>query len=60
MCWLYQAGSGICLSNEKILRNLLEGTAASNVESIALDEKDEVEDSNHVTSASKPFYFRVC
>lgn len=55
----YEAGSGICLSKEKILRNLLEGTAASNVESIALDEKDEVEDSNHITSASSSKWIKV-
>ncbi|KAG6571554.1 Tetratricopeptide repeat protein 4-like protein, partial [Cucurbita argyrosperma subsp. sororia] len=54
-----EAGSGICLSKEKILRNLLEGTAASNVESIALDEKDEVEDSNHITSASSSKWIKV-
>uniref|UniRef100_A0A0A0LDZ3 Uncharacterized protein n=1 Tax=Cucumis sativus TaxID=3659 RepID=A0A0A0LDZ3_CUCSA len=47
----YEAGSGICLSKERILRNFLEGTAASNAESIALE--DAVEDSNHTTSASK-------
>ncbi|KAA0037936.1 tetratricopeptide repeat protein 4-like protein [Cucumis melo var. makuwa] len=49
----YETGSGICLSKERILRNFLEGTAASNAQSIALDEKDAVEDSNHTTSASK-------
>uniref|UniRef100_A0A1S3BHV4 Cns1/TTC4 wheel domain-containing protein n=1 Tax=Cucumis melo TaxID=3656 RepID=A0A1S3BHV4_CUCME len=49
----YETGSGICLSKERILRNFLEGTAASNAQSIALDEKDAVEDSNHTTSANK-------
>ncbi|KAM3731212.1 hypothetical protein ACB098_12G145600 [Castanea mollissima] len=43
----YEAGSGVCLSKSKLLRYLLEGTAASHVESIDVDEKDATEGLNH-------------
>lgn len=36
-----QAGSGTCLSKKKLMRHLLEGTAASNMESFDEDDKDD-------------------
>ncbi|KAG6724526.1 hypothetical protein I3842_03G261700 [Carya illinoinensis] len=47
----YEVGSGVCLSKSKLLHYLLEGTAASHVESINGEEKDAIEDSNHEISA---------
>ncbi|KAF3943847.1 hypothetical protein CMV_029629 [Castanea mollissima] len=49
----YEAGSGVCLSKSKLLRYLLEGTAASHVESIDVDEKDATEGLNHGISAGE-------
>lgn len=46
-----QSGSGICLSKSKILRCLLEGTAAANVESIGEEEKDAADGSPYDSSA---------
>ncbi|XP_020227382.1 tetratricopeptide repeat protein 4 homolog [Cajanus cajan] len=40
----YEACSGICLSKEKLLHCLLEGTAASDREGVGDEEKDVVED----------------
>lgn len=48
-----QAHSSACLPKTKILRYLLEGTAASTVEGIGDDERDAVEVSKHVVSPSK-------
>ncbi|PQM37820.1 tetratricopeptide repeat protein 4 homolog [Prunus yedoensis var. nudiflora] len=47
----YEAGSGVSLSKTKILRCLLEGTAASHVENISDEEKDANENSNDGSSA---------
>lgn len=49
----YEAGSGVCLSKLKLLHYFLEGTAASQVESIDGVEKDASEDSNHGISTGK-------
>ncbi|XP_076901895.1 uncharacterized protein LOC143556473 [Bidens hawaiensis] len=42
----YEAGSGACLSKKEIISNLLQGTAASHLESFGDDETDEVKYSN--------------
>ncbi|KAL6297532.1 hypothetical protein ACE6H2_005674 [Prunus campanulata] len=49
----YDAGSGVSLSTTKILRCLLEGTAASHVENIGDEENDANENSNDGSSAGK-------
>ncbi|XP_021824446.1 tetratricopeptide repeat protein 4 homolog [Prunus avium] len=49
----YEAGSGVSLSTTKILRCLLEGTAASHVENIGDEENDANENSNDGSSAGK-------
>lgn len=41
-----QAGSGACLSKKEIISNLLQGTAASHLESFGDDETDEVKSSH--------------
>ncbi|KAF7804586.1 tetratricopeptide repeat protein 4-like protein [Senna tora] len=43
----YQAGSGVCLSKAKLLHYLLEGTAASHLESVGDEEKEAVNETNH-------------
>lgn len=48
--WYYQAGSGVCLSKAKLLHYLLEGTAASHGVNVGDEEKDAVDDSNHVVA----------
>ncbi|WRX10830.1 hypothetical protein QQP08_003317 [Theobroma cacao] len=47
----YMAGSGVYLSKTKIIHHLLEGTAASNVESVGEEEKDAVDCSTYGDSA---------
>ncbi|KAK6259884.1 hypothetical protein SCA6_014358 [Theobroma cacao] len=47
----YHAGSGVYLSKTKIIHHLLEGTAASNVESVGEEEKDAVDCSTYGDSA---------
>ncbi|OMO52188.1 Tetratricopeptide TPR-1 [Corchorus olitorius] len=47
----YEAGSGICLSKTKIIRYLLEGTTASNVESVGEEEKEAADGSSYGMSA---------
>lgn len=49
----YEAGSGVCLSKSKLLHYLLEGTAASHLESIDVDEKDATEVFHHGISTGK-------
>ncbi|KAM1007387.1 hypothetical protein COP2_004090 [Malus domestica] len=49
----YEAGSGVSLSKTEILHCLLEGTPASNVESINGEQKDANENSNGGSSAGK-------
>ncbi|BBG96148.1 Tetratricopeptide repeat-like superfamily protein [Prunus dulcis] len=49
----YEAGSGVSLSTTKILRCLLEGTAASHVENIGDEENDANDNSNDGSSAGK-------
>lgn len=39
---IQQAGSGVCLSNNKIIQYLLEGTAASHLENDDSEDKDVV------------------
>ncbi|MBA0832117.1 hypothetical protein Goarm_016525 [Gossypium armourianum] len=53
------AGSGICLSKSKILRYLLEGTAAANVESIGEEEKDAADGSPYDSSAGSYKWVKV-
>ncbi|KHG10986.1 ttc4 [Gossypium arboreum] len=53
------AGSGICLSKRKILRYLLEGTAAANVESIGEEEKDAADGSPYDSSAGSSKWVKV-
>ncbi|KHG10987.1 ttc4 [Gossypium arboreum] len=55
----YEAGSGICLSKRKILRYLLEGTAAANVESIGEEEKDAADGSPYDSSAGSSKWVKV-
>ncbi|KAK9035322.1 hypothetical protein V6N11_077364 [Hibiscus sabdariffa] len=55
----YEAGSGICLSKTKILRYLLEGTAAANVESIGEEEKDAADGYPHGNSAGSSKWVKV-
>ncbi|MBA0802677.1 hypothetical protein Gohar_012954 [Gossypium harknessii] len=55
----YEAGSGICLSKSKILRYLLEGTAAANVESIGEEEKDAADGSPYDSSAGSYKWVKV-
>lgn len=57
---IHQVGSGVCLSKSKLLHYLLEGTAASHVESINGEEKDAIEDSNHEISAGRMVYYLPC
>ncbi|XP_007050119.2 PREDICTED: tetratricopeptide repeat protein 4 homolog isoform X1 [Theobroma cacao] len=47
----YEAASGVHLSKTKIIHHLLEGTAASNVESVGEEEKDAVDCSTYGDSA---------
>lgn len=49
----YQAGSGVALSKKEILRCLLEGTAASDVDSIVDEEKDATGKSGYSSSAGR-------
>ncbi|XWS47054.1 hypothetical protein CRYUN_Cryun14cG0120400 [Craigia yunnanensis] len=49
-----KAGAGVCLSKTKILQYLLEGTAASNVESVGEKEKDAADASPYGNSAGVP------
>lgn len=49
----YQAGSGVALSKKEILHCLLEGTAASDVESIVDEEKDATGKSGYSSSAGR-------
>ncbi|XP_027366695.1 tetratricopeptide repeat protein 4 homolog [Abrus precatorius] len=49
----YEAGSGLCLSKEKLLHCLLEGTAASHGESVGDEEKDAVEEFKQHTGSPK-------
>ncbi|KAM5563272.1 hypothetical protein ABKV19_018102 [Rosa sericea] len=49
----YEAKSGVPLSKTKILRCLLEGTPASNLESLVDEEKDATANSNFGSSAGK-------
>ncbi|XP_034228895.1 uncharacterized protein LOC117637947 isoform X2 [Prunus dulcis] len=49
----YEASPGVSLSKTKILRCLLEGTAASHVENIGDEEKDANKNSNDGSSAGK-------
>ncbi|CAJ1968263.1 unnamed protein product [Sphenostylis stenocarpa] len=49
----YEAGSGLCLSKEKLHRCLLEGTAASHSEDVGDEEKDAVEDYKQQTGSPK-------
>lgn len=46
--WLHQAGSGVSLSKSKLLHCLLEGTAASQNESVGDEEKDAVHGTKHI------------
>ena len=50
-----QAGAEACLSKTKILHYLLEGTAASNVESVEEKEKDAADASPYGNSAGGMF-----
>ena len=52
---IHQAGSGVCLSKSKLLHYLLEGTAASHLESIDVDEKDATEVFHHGISTGRMF-----
>lgn len=56
---LYQPDSGVCLSKPKILRYLLEGTAASSAEGIGDEEKDASEGSNRGNLAGG-CYMLIC
>ncbi|BAT95427.1 uncharacterized protein HKW66_Vig0238540 [Vigna angularis] len=49
----YEAGSGHCLSKEKLLCCLLEGTAAAHSDSLGDEEKDAVEDYKQQTGSPK-------
>ncbi|XP_059660193.1 uncharacterized protein LOC132306699 [Cornus florida] len=49
----YEAGSGVLLSKKEILRDLLEGTAGSNLESFDDEEKDAVDNLDHGNSGGR-------
>jgi len=53
----HQAGSGRCLSKEKLIGCLLEGTAASNSDGVGDEEKDADEDYKQQTSMLLLKYF---
>ena len=55
--FFYQAGSGHCLSKEKLLCCLLEGTAAAHSDSVGDEEKDAVEDYKQQTGMLLLKYF---
>ncbi|XP_039013720.1 tetratricopeptide repeat protein 4 homolog [Hibiscus syriacus] len=55
----YEVGSGICLSKTKILRYLLEGTEAANVESIGEEENDAADGYRHGNSAGSSKWVKV-
>ncbi|KAK7393346.1 hypothetical protein VNO78_21899 [Psophocarpus tetragonolobus] len=53
----YEAGSGLCLSKEKLLHCLLEGTVASHREGVGDEEKDAVE--NYKQHMGSPKWIKV-